>query len=294
MWKPIYDGTTPLWVNIEECYLTNGELAFVNERISRPLPSWFGAPTASTIRYLNDTRDEALERFETRSMRGAAEDVVAFYKDRIYVGGLSVIADPVAAQLPGRCCPGFSAENAHDRFSINVYQWQDLAFWTTRLSHPDRRRKADYAYLYVVRRTSARVTLGHSDGSVECWAPTSAITDSCPFDPRERLRRLRRREPERIPWSQLPAWLQFAIPGRISSLVARGDRAGEPIEWEARTVLSSNIDPYSAFNACLGLLDSHGFDPTGGTRQVALIFFRFANRGKLSNHAFVLSQKGKR
>jgi hypothetical protein len=46
-----------------------------------------------------------------RSQRGrlSAADVVAFYWDRIAAGGLAPIADPVTPELPGRCCPGFSA-----------------------------------------------------------------------------------------------------------------------------------------------------------------------------------------
>jgi hypothetical protein len=280
MWISIYDGTRRFWVKAEDCYLANGELAFVNERIPRPLPSWFEVPQASTSRHLCDNRDEAQTRFETRSMQAAAEDVVAFYRDRTDAGGLSLVADPVVAGLPGRCCPGYSAASTVDRFSIDVYQWRDLAFSTTFLSHPDRKPKSAYAWLRIASRSAERVTFESSNGGIACWAPANAVTDVYPFDlpiPAPRLRR----EPERRPWSQFPPWLQFSIPGRSPWLTGRVDGAGEPVEWAAYTILSPADDPYAVFNDCLRLLDSHGFDPTGAVRQARSYYLRVWQRGQI-------------
>lgn len=278
----VHDGTTQLLVDDQQCYLSNGELAFLDERMPRPLPPWFEAPTASIIRDFYDQRECALNRFENRSMQASAVDVVEFYKDRIATGGLVHIADPLDSALPGRCCPGFSAESANHRFSINAYQWRDLSFFSTILSHLEPERKQRGFPLQVARRTAERVTLWMPHRMEECWAPMSAVTDVNQVDPQDLLlSRERRREPEQMPWSGLPAWLQFPIPGRTASIFGRGSDPGVPVEWEARTVLSSSNDPYAVFNICLELLDSHGFDLTGSIRPHHSYFLQVHQQGQI-------------
>ena len=180
---------------------------------------------------------------------------------------------------PWPLLPWFFSGSAEHRISINVYPWRDLAFWSTSLSHPDRKRKEISVPLRVVRRTAERVTLWIPHRMEECWAPTSAVTDVDPFDLEEYLGHLQqRREHKLMQWSMLPGWLQFAILGRTQSLFGRGS---DPSEWEARTVLTSSNDPYAVFNACLELLDSHGFDSTGGIRPGHSYFLQVWQQGQI-------------
>ena len=278
----VHDGTAQLLVDDQQCYLANGELAFVDERLRRPLPPWFEAPKASTIRDFYGLRDCALNHFETRSMQASDVDVVEFYSDHIAAGGLARIADPVDPELPGRCCPGFSAASADHRFSINVYQWRNLSFFTTILSHLDPKRDQSSLPLQVTRRTSERVMLWIPHRMEECWVSMNAVTVVGQFNHEDLLRSLQpRQEHEQMSWSSLPAWLQFAIPGRTDSLFGHRRDQGELVEWDGRTVLSSSNDAYGVFNTCLELLDSYGFDLTGSIRPDHSYFLQVHQQGQI-------------
>jgi hypothetical protein len=170
----------------------------------------------------------------------------------------------VSPGLPGRCCPGFSAEGVHDRFTFNVYQRKHLAFWTVYLSH-DRRWKSVSVPLTVISRTPDRLTIWIANEQRECWAPVSAVTDQFPRDRRERFVLDWPREPEVMPTDALPAWLRFPIDGE-APIVLKHYRGDEPLEeWRGRCLLPATADLYLTFERWLDHLDAHGFDASGVT-----------------------------
>ncbi len=264
MWIPIWENAHQLWVRDDQCYFDSGELAFVNESIPTPLPAWFAVPPGSTLRMSDDERHVAGGLLEHRSMEATADHIVAFYRNRIERGGLKVTPEAMTPGLPGRCCPGFSAEGAHDRFTFNVYQRKHLAFWTVYLSH-HRRWKSVSVPLNVISRTPDRLTLWIANEKRECWAPASAVTDRYPGDPLERFVFNRRREPEVIPTDALPPWLRFTIREETPIVLTRypGD---QPLEhWEGRFLLPATLDPYVTFERWLDHIDANGFDASGVT-----------------------------
>lgn len=262
MWIPVWDGSNRLWVDGDQCHLANGELAFVNESIPTPLPAWLEAPEGSDVRMSLDDRHVAGQLFEHRSMRAPAEHVLAFYRKCIDRGALEVEPDWSSPGLPGRCCPGFWAGSAQDRFVVNIYPWRDLAFWTVYLSHKNRRRKSESVPLTIRRRAPDRITLWIQNERRECWAPTSAVSTTYPRDlPEPRIRK--RREPDVLPPDLLPAWLRFSI-GDETPTVFTGYPDGRPIEeWRARMLLPPSVDPYVAFERWLAHFDACGLDATG-------------------------------
>lgn len=272
MWIPVWDGPRQFWVNTAQCYLPNGELAFVNESIPRPLPDWLEAPADSEVRMSADDRHVAGSLLEHRSMRASArstrppaEHLLAFYRDCIDRGGLKLEPDWSSPGLPGRCCPGFAASSAQHHFLINIYQWRGIAFWTVYLHHKDRRRKSVSIPLEIVNRTPDGVTLWIANEKRHCWAPARAVTNKYPGDiakdtaPERKL--------EVMPSSSLPSWLRFSISDDTPIRFTAPRPDGGPIEqWcSARIPLGPAVDPFLTFEKWLAHFDNCGLDATGAS-----------------------------
>jgi hypothetical protein len=271
MWIQVWDGPRQLWVNEAECYLPNGELAFVNESIPRPLPDWLEALPDSNVRMSADDRDTAGSLLEHRSMRApahstrpTAEYVLSFYRNCIERGGLKVEPDWSSPGLPGRCCPGFAASNAQHHFLVNIYQWRDIAFWTVYLHHKDRRRKTVSVPLEVVKRTPDGITLWIANEKRNCWAPTRAVTTNYPGDILKDLPS-QRRDLEVMPSSSLPPWLRFSISDDTPTVLTGRPNGGALEYWSARIPLAQAVDPFLTFERWLNHLDSCGCDASGGS-----------------------------
>ena len=271
MWIPVWDGPRQFWVNETQCYLPNGELAFVNESIPRPLPDWLEAPPESKVRMSTDDRDVAGSLLENRSMRAPArstrppaEHVLSFYRNCVDRGGLKLEPDWSSPGLPGRCCPGFAASSSQHHFLVNIYQWRDIAFFTIYLHHKDRRRKSVSVPLEIVNGTPDGITLWIVNERRNCWAPASAVTTRYPGDI---LKDLPPEPPELqvMPSSSLPSWLRFSISDDTPTpFTGRPD--GGPIEhWSTRIPLGPSIDPFLTFERWLDHLDACGLDASGAS-----------------------------
>ena len=285
MWIPVWDGSHQLWVNAAQCYLANGELAFVNESIPTPLPAWLETPPDSNVRMSVDDRHEAGVLQEHRSMRAPAEDILAFYRNCIERGGLELQPDWTRPGLPGRCSPGFLARSARDHFVMNVYQWRDLAFWTVSLSHNNRRRKSVSVPLTIVNRTPDKITLWIANDKRRCWAPASAVSTTYPLGLPQRGFR-KRRELDVMPPDSLPSWLRFSISDETPTVLLGFPNGGPIEEWTARILLPPSVDPYLTFENWLDHLDACGLDATGASPDS--YYLTVAQQGQILSAQVVL------
>jgi hypothetical protein len=199
-------------------------------------------------------------------MRARADEVVAFYRGRIVRGGLTEQPDASSPELPGRCCPGFSADGATDTFLVNVYQWRDLAFWTVYLAHKSRRWKSVSVPLRLLNQAPERFTFWIEHEKQVCWAPPTAVTSDAPIELTERMNTRRRHEREVVPFESMPHWLQFTVSDNVPTVLWRYPDNGPMEQWTARMVLPPDIDPYMAFDSWLDHLEAHGVccDREGG------------------------------
>ena len=130
-------GPKPLWIRIFGCYLPDGEIDFsYHEYPEPPQPNWLRAPESSQLREpAGSAKNPESPIFESRSMRGDAESILAFYQDCTERGGLRRTENPVVGhalkktQL-SRIEPGFYAENSECYFSLEIFQHKKIVFWT--------------------------------------------------------------------------------------------------------------------------------------------------------------------
>jgi hypothetical protein len=166
-------------VEIDECRLRNGDLAFPNVAyLPASRPDWFSAPPRSL-------RRESLDLFgrnpfgrnlgEIRSIEGTAAEVLKFYEACAERGGLVRMEGPAL----GRAVPGFEAEDAKFRFSIDLYQHKDLTFWTTQLLEKTSLQNR-IPKLKLVDRNDERAILQDTVTGEEYVAPASALAEVQP------------------------------------------------------------------------------------------------------------------
>ncbi|MGA9672472.1 MAG: hypothetical protein WBQ94_24875 [Terracidiphilus sp.] len=115
----IHGGAKPLWVSEFGCYLSDGEMAFsYHKHPEIPKPTWLRVPEGSQLREAaGSTKNPERLIFESRSMRGDAESILAFYQDCMDCGGLNRIentdVDRALKKIRiSRIEPGFYAESS--------------------------------------------------------------------------------------------------------------------------------------------------------------------------------------
>ena len=270
MYIEVRGGSKPLWVYEFGCFLPDGEMAFsYYKHPELPQPSWLRVPEGSQLREPCSSKNPERPIFESRSMRGNAENILAFYQDCTDCGGLNGIESPVAdhalkmTQL-SRIEPGFYAESAEYYFSLEIFQHKEIVFWTVEHGQklpPSFRSKKEPKYLLYGGEESSRVTLRNPDSGDEYWAPAKALTDS---RPKFILGAKRERERERqvpILWSLLPSWMQFDLPPETEGTAV-------PImitkHWAAGiSCMKFAGSAHDKLETCLNYLDQNGFDGTG-------------------------------
>ncbi|MGA3009804.1 MAG: hypothetical protein ABSD72_06025 [Terracidiphilus sp.] len=271
MYIEVRGGSKPLWVYEFCCYLPDGEMAFsYHKHPELPRPSWLRVPEGSQLReQATSSKNPERPIFESRSMRGDAESILAFYQDCIDCGGLDRIENPVVdhvlemTQL-SRIEPGFYAENSEFYFSLEIFQHKKTVFWTVEYGQklpPSFRSKKEPKYLLYGGEQNGRVTLRNPDSGDEYWTPAKAMTDS---KPKFILGAKREREREkRLPilWSLLPSWMQFDLTEETM-----GTATPTPAQnrWAA-SIYCMKFEgcPHEKLEACLNYLDQQGFDGTG-------------------------------
>lgn len=251
-------------VEINECRLRNGDLAFPH--VAYPpasRPDWFSAPPRSLLR-------ESLDLFgrnpfgrnlgEIRSIEGTAAEVLKFYEACAERGGLVRMEGPAV----GRAVPGFEAEDAKFRFSIDLYQHKDLTFWTTQLLEKTSLQNR-IPKLKLVDRNDERAILQDTVTGEEYVAPASALAE---VQPREASRI------EHIVWSWLPKWVQFGFKDGSQGELFRSPAENGVETWNANissqetwnagiSSLFPCDSPKGLFKSCLNSLDTCGFDASG-------------------------------
>ncbi len=264
-------GSKPLWVYEFSCYLPDGEMAFSYDKHPElPKPSWLRIPEGSQLREpAGSSRNPERPIFGSRSMRGDAENILAFYQDCADCGGLNRIEKPVVdhalrmTQL-SRIEPGFCAENSDYYFSLEIFQHKEIIFWTVvhgQKLPPSFRSKKEPKYLLYIGEENGRVTLRNPDSDDEYWAPAEAMTES---KPKFILGAKRQREREKevpILWSLLPSWIQLELPPETM-----GTATPTPAKnrWAASiSCMKFEGSPHDKLEACLNYLDQQGFDGTG-------------------------------
>lgn len=271
MYIEVRSGSKPLWVNEFGCYLPDGEMAFSYQKHPElPQPSWLRVPEGSQLREpAGSSKNPERLIFESRSMRGDAESILAFYQDCMDCGGLNRIentdVDRALKKIRiSRIEPGFYAESSEYYIILDIFQHKDIVFWTIEYGRklpPSFRSKKEPKYLLYSGEDNGRVTLRNPDSGDEYWAPAEAITDS---KPRFVLGAKRERERETevpILWSLLPSWMQFELPPETmgtATLIPTLNR------WTAGiSCMKFEGSPHEKLEACLNHLDRHGFDGTG-------------------------------
>lgn len=288
MYIEVRGGSTPLWVYEFGCYLPDGEMAFsYDKRPELPKPSWLRVPEGSQLREPAGTsKNPERPIFESRSMRGDAACVMAFYQDCTDCGGLERVENPVVnhalkmTQL-SRIEPGFYAENSECYFSLEIFQHKEIVFWTAEHGvklPPSFRSKKEPKYLLYSGEENGRITLRNPDSGDEYWAPAKAMTDS---KPRFILCAKREREREKqvpILWSLLPSWMQFDLPPECEGTAV-------PImttkHWAAGiSRMKFEGSAHDKLQTCLNYLDQHGFDGTGIEQPGRSYFLTCFERGR--------------
>ncbi|SPE27270.1 hypothetical protein SBA3_1340018 [Candidatus Sulfopaludibacter sp. SbA3] len=101
----------------------------------------------------------------------------------------------------------FCAEDAHHRFSFDVYEHRDLVFWTIQPgSKIAPRQTVIRGPLLLGDRNEERVILRQSDCDKEYWAPVNAVRHPAPPDAQWESARM-----DPILRSSLPEWVQFGV-----------------------------------------------------------------------------------
>lgn len=263
----VRDGFRTLWVEEFACFLENGELAFsYHELPDIAQPGWYGSPQGSLIREEQRSKNPEHPIEEIRSLCCDAAQVVSFYGQCIEHGGLVRTDSPVvdhALEMTGlnRVEPGFYAESAQYRFSVEVYQHKSVSFW--RVKHGEKlpasfRSKKEPKYLILVSEEDGRLILRNPDTGDELWAPSTALTEG---EPRH-AQSTRHELPKAIPisWSLLPEWMQLDIePG--TEVTASPSYFGGTLT--GFSCMKIKRDAREALEACLDRLDTCGFDGSG-------------------------------
>src|SRR3569833_2299972 len=167
----VRDGNRTLWVEEFGCYLENEELAYTYYGMpAPPLPDWLDSPT-SVIREARSSKNPEHPAEELRSARSTAGDVLAFYKDRVTKGGLSLIENSVvdhALEMTDltRLEPGFYAEDEGYRFCLDQYEHREMTFWRVKYGPkltPTNRSKKKPRKHNNVSEQNGKVTLRNPD-----------------------------------------------------------------------------------------------------------------------------------
>jgi hypothetical protein len=257
MWIKVPGGPVPLWVKEDDCRLPNGELAFVRKPrepiVPPPLPSWFVAPPGSLLRSESVT-SSGLLLDESRSMRGRADQVLAFYDRMAEAAGLT----KTRLHSYGGW-PGFSAELDRYRLTLDALDYGELVFWSVELNGPVGEPIVLLPHgLIFIERDEERLTLQH-DATGQRYV--GAVRDSePPRPPRVEIRP--------IAWSRLPDWLQCGLEGHLQGEVLRDPNEPDRQWWATLSLdrFPKRVSSQKAFEFCLASLDAHGFDATGALR----------------------------
>jgi len=264
-------GPKPLWVNEFACYLPDGEMAFsYSKHPELPKPTWLRVPEGSQLREpAGSSKNPERPIFESRSMRGDAESIVAFYQDCMDCGGLNRIENTAVDRAlkkirVSRIEPGFYAESSEYYFILDIFQHKETVFWTVEYGQklpPSFRSKKEPKYLLYGGEENGRVILRKPDSGDEYWAPAEALTDS---KPRFVLGAKREREREKevpILWSLLPSWMQFELPPETMGTATFSPTRAH---WAAGiSCMKFEGSLHDKLEACLNHLDQQGFDGTG-------------------------------
>jgi hypothetical protein len=271
MYIEVRGGSKPLWVYEFGCFLPDGEMAFsYHKHPELPQPGWLRVPEGSQLREpAGSTKNPERPIFESRSMRGNAESILAFYQDCTDCGGLDCIentdVDRARKKIQiSRVEPGFYAESSEYFFVLDIFQHKEIVFWTVeygrKLPHSFRSKK-EPKYLLYGGEASGRVTLRNPDSGDEYWASAKVLTDS---KPKFILGAKREREQERqvpILWSLLPSWMQFDLPPETEGTAVQ-------IMITKRWAVGISCMKFAGsahdkLQTCLNYLDQNGFDGTG-------------------------------
>ena len=262
----VRDGDRRRWVEEFGCYLENGELAFSYYGMpAPPLPDWLDSPP-SVIREARPSNNPEHPNEELRSARSAAAEVIAFYKERITQGGLSLIESPVvdhALQVTklSRFEPGFFAEDDTYRVSVELYEHRGISFW--RLKHgpklsPNFRSKANPRFLVYVGEENGKITLRNPDTGDELWAPADAFEDGPP----RHAEYPKFEKPAQIPisWNLVPKWLHLDREPDTQVTASSSFTGGTLAGFSASRL---GRDLRRELERLLNQLDASGFDGSG-------------------------------
>lgn len=264
-------GSKPLWVCEFDCYLPDGEMAFSYQDYPEPpQPSWLRVPEGSQLRDpAGSSKNPEIPIFESRSMRGHAESILAFYQECTDCGGLNRIENTVVGRAQkkfhiSRIEPGFYAENSEFFFILDIFQHKETVFWTVEHGQwlpASFHSKWIPKYLIYVGEKKGRITLRDPASGVEYWAPAKAMADSKPKFVSGANREREREKEIPILWSLLPSWMQFDLPPETM-----GTATPVPIlnRWAAGiSCMKFEGSAHDKLKACLNYLDQNGFDGTG-------------------------------
>jgi hypothetical protein len=281
----IRGGSKPFWVSEFGCYLPNGEMAFSYEQYPERLqPSWLRVPEGSQLRESHKPKSLEHPITESRSVCASAAQILAFYQDCADRGNLAQVESPVVdtrlqlTQL-SRVEPGFFAENDEYYFSIEIFQHNEVTFWTVKHGQkltPAFRDKREPKYLLFVREENDRVILRNPDRGDEYWVPVGAMTDSKPAF----VLGTRGEREKEVPilWSLVPAWMQFDLPSNIV-----GSAVIIPVlrSWAASVQLIKFAkSAHDRLENFLNSLDGNGFDGSGIERSDRSYFLNCMTGGR--------------
>jgi hypothetical protein len=282
-------GSKLSWVSEFVCYLPDGKMAFSYYKYPEPpQPSWLRVPEGSQLREpAGSSKDPERPIIESRSMRGDAKNILAFYQDCVDCSGLERIENPVVdhalkmTQL-SRVEPGFYAENSEYYFSLETFQHKEMVFWTVKHGQklpPSFRSKREPKYLIFVGEENGRITLRNPDSGDECWAPVGAFCDSEPIYVRQVKRERQKEEP--VLWSLLPNWMQFDLEPETWGTAVLIPTAGN---WAAGiSCMKFEGSAHDKLEACLTYLDQHNFDGSGIERPNRSYFLTCMTGGRHMN-----------
>lgn len=283
MWIKVSDAPKPLWIDTDECRLTDGALAFSYENLHKPaIPNWFAAPAASSVRGSSEKLWAWYDRQEHRSLLGSVREVVAFYETSLAQGGLAK-----EEYTRSRAGAGFTADNRKKTwFNLDLYQHGDVVFWTAEFGIPVCEAKQQQPVSLLFKDAEKqRVVLKHPKTGQEYWVPATSVRNSHPHAAEVKQ--------ESVLWSSLPSWLQFDIEGgaSASACYVRHEDGAEERNITISTPLGSNAD--MRFESCLKSLDDHGFDASGVQRPSRSYYVSLAVNGNY-RYAHICSDAGEK
>lgn len=247
----------PLFVDLCECRLEDGSLAFAIESMPPPpLPAWYVAPAGSVLRRQDDNRRFGLGLSEYYSAHGNVDEVFSFYREMADSAGL--IAERPFGGVKG--CHALRVGKGVLGLSVILMQYKERVFWSNYFTDVQRRSHRPFPLsLSYVERTKERVALRDDATNEQYWALVSAIYDSPPQPPPKPDRRT-----QPVNWALLPGWVHFGF-----GIENRGELArwsGENGEtWSASVDRECERPALEMFQSCLADLDAHGFDGSGNT-----------------------------